>query len=220
MKLKRLLNSIPFRVAVAVLATGIVVFGIAALGSGGDPDRWVAQLTDPTPPADGGAVLRTVGGISPERVTATPTPPPTAGDQGPDGVQGDGGEPVSPGSPEAPGQPDPDPAVSTVRVILWNDTQDSRLLGTEVILGQSNWRPKDSTDASQTGSLTLIPVGDLLTLQVYPDGRQGNRIDVEVKLTADMIDNSEEDAIHVAISDSKVRVLGTPIVDFDVDFDR
>jgi len=204
--MRQVLDSIPVRVGLALLATAGLVFGVATLGSGLDPARWFSELSQQGGAPEDTAGLVRVSGEPDGRVAIVGADP-----------AGDGG---APGAPSRPGDKAPGAEANTVRLLWWNDTETSHPVRFELVLASSEWSPDNSRAASQTGSLAKIPVGEQLTLQVFPDGRNGKRIDVPVEVTAEMVDNSEEDAIHVAISDTAVRVVGTPIVEFDVSYAR
>lgn len=220
MRMRKILDSIPVRVGLALLATAGLVLGIVTIGAGPDPSRWISELSGLSGAPEDSARLVRVSGDSEGR-TAADGGDPAVSPQEPGAPTGNGGagQPGTPATPAAPAQPGekaPGEDVSSVRVIWWNDTEASPPARFELVLATSGWRPDNSRAASQTGTLTRIPVGEELTLQVFPDGRNGKQIDIPIEFTAEMVGNSEEDAIHVAISDRTVRVLGTPVVEFDV----
>ena len=225
MKGKRIWDSIPVRVGLAVSAAVILVVVVASLGSGSNPVVCVSELVGPSPETRGEGTLLPVAGDSEGRLPVTPTAPPADGaatTEDPD----DPARPTTPATPGAPGAAPPagapavDGPVMTVRIILWDDTDARALRDTAVSIGSASWTPERSSEASQTGRLTRVPVGQELILTVAPDGASGRSLEVPVLLNANMRGNSEEDAIHVAISDGQVRVVGTPVVDFDVSLDR
>lgn len=223
--MRHVLDSIPVRVGLALLATAGLVFGILTISAGPDPSRWMSELAElGGAPEDGARLVRVSGESDGRAITDGDGPAADAGapagaadPQAPGAPAGNGGA-AQPGTPATPTAPNAD--VNTVRVIWWNDTEANPPSRLELALASSEWRPDNSRAASQTGTLARIPVGERLMLQVFPDGRNGKRIDVPVKVTAEMIENSEEDAIHVAISDTEVRVVGTPVVEFDVSYAR
>ena len=82
----------------------------------------------------------------------------------------------------------------------------------EIVFGDSVYKP--ASGKSDVGSIGPAAVGRTLTLTVYPDGRAGKAIKATFEVTADMLSNSDVDAIHVEVSDAQVRVLGNPIPNF------
>lgn len=232
MRIRQVLDSIPVRVGLALLVTAGLVLGVATLGSEPDPARWLSDLSQQGDVPEDAAELARLPGEPDERVTTVGADP--AGNGGAPGVAPDpqtpgvstdnGGAgqpaPAEPVAPSRPGEKAPDGEVNTVRLLWWNDTETSPPVRFELVLASSEWRPDNSRAASQTGSLARIPVGERLMLQIFPDGRNGKQIDVPVEVTAEMMDNSEEDAIHVAVSDTSVRVVGTPVVEFSVLYAR
>ena len=106
-----------------------------------------------------------------------------------------------------------------LRVIWWNDTVDTASTGAHVSMGYAVWDPDTDAD-SVRGLLKDVEVGQIVMLVVFPDGPDGIRIEVPLLLTPDMNPASDEDAVHVEVSDASVRVLGNPVDNFDVTFDR
>lgn len=106
-----------------------------------------------------------------------------------------------------------------VRVLWWNDTEKKQADGFTVILGSTKV-VADVSQKSGSGMLGPVAIGPVMNLAVYPDGMGGKKIVVPVTMNANMVGGSEQDAIHVEVSDTKVRVLGNPVEGFDVSFDR
>ncbi len=106
-----------------------------------------------------------------------------------------------------------------VRIMFWNDTNSKDPKGAEIIVGPTSYKPNTSSK-SGTGVIGPCAYGKTLTLVVYPDGRDGKKIEVPFKVTTSMEAASERDAVHVSISDDKVRVLGNAIDNFDQTFNR
>ena len=107
-----------------------------------------------------------------------------------------------------------------VRIIFWNDTTaKARPTGCEIVSGTSSYKPNTAVKFSR-GSIGLAPFRKKLELTVYPTGRSGKKFVVPFTVTPDMLPNSEQDAIHVAVSDSSVRVLGNAVFNFDQIFAR
>jgi hypothetical protein len=146
----------------------------------------------------------------------------TAGGSGSGNTGGDAGGGTGSGATDSGSTPPSDDPVGklTVRIKWWNDTVEAPPTGFEVVMGDVTWKPSDISAESETGRLASAPLGSELFLDVYPDGRDGKRVRVPVELLAAMLPDSEEDAIHVAVSDDSVRVIGTPVLDFDVSTPR
>jgi len=106
-----------------------------------------------------------------------------------------------------------------VRIVFWNDTSAKAPTGCEVVLGTYSYKPNTSGKTA-VGSLGPAPFFKKVELVVYPTGRGGKRFAVPLTLTPDMKPNSEQDAIHIAVSDSRVRVLGNAVFNFDQIFVR
>lgn len=106
-----------------------------------------------------------------------------------------------------------------VRVTWWNDTVNKKPTGCEIVLGSSAFKP-DISQKKVVGAVGPAETDKPLELVVYPDGRSGKKVVVPIQLTRDMQPESEQDAIHVAVSDTEVRVLGSPVDNFDRTFPR
>lgn len=104
------------------------------------------------------------------------------------------------------------PASKTVRILWWNDTVRQPVKSPEVVFEDSVYKP--ASGKSDVGSVGPAAVGRTLTLIVYPDGRSGKAVKASFEVTAQMMSNSDVDAIHVEVSDTQVRVLGNPIPNF------
>lgn len=106
----------------------------------------------------------------------------------------------------------------TIRILWWNDTVDKPVASPEIVFGGKSYRPK--AGKSDVGAIGPAKPGDQLTFSVYPDGRSGKSVPVRFEVTAEMLSNSDIDAIHVEVSDAQVRVLGNPIPNFVQAFSR
>ena len=106
-----------------------------------------------------------------------------------------------------------------VLLIFWNDSSSKRLKGTEVVIGKSSFKPSTSSKTSRR-SLGPLAFGKKIDVIIYPDGRGGKEIVVPVVVTRQMVANSEQDAIHIAISDKTVRVLGNAVINLDLSYPR
>lgn len=110
------------------------------------------------------------------------------------------------------------PAVKTmtVKILWWNDTESRQPKGTIISIGDARWKP-DVTATQAVGTLTGLAYGKQLSLVVYPDGPLGTKVVVPVMFDEKtMKSNSDQDAIHVEIKDTTVKVLGNPVKNFEV----
>jgi len=101
-----------------------------------------------------------------------------------------------------------------VLILFWNDTNSKPLKGTEIVIGTSSFKP-DTSGKDDRGTVGTVPYGEVVKITIYPDGRSGKKIQVPLTVVRGMIPNSEQAAIHVAISDGSVRVLGNAISNLD-----
>lgn len=108
---------------------------------------------------------------------------------------------------------------TTLKILWWNDTVSKKPERCEVVYGSAAYRPDVSQDAA-SGFIKAVPVGKAVNLVIYPDGRAGKKIIVPFKLDSYMKAGTNQDAIHVAISDDTVKVLGNPVEGFEAKFDR
>lgn len=171
-----------------------------------------------TPVSSGGATSGDDGSASGDS-TGTGAGGSTTGESGTAPGTGASTQPTTtPPAGETPGEP----AAKTMslRILLWNDTSAKPVKSLSVAVGATTWSPADASVKSAVGSLAGLAFDTKLTLVVMPDGASGKRIEVPITFTPDMISNSEGDAVHVEIKDATVRVLGTPVDNFDVTQDR
>ncbi|MHB9004044.1 MAG: hypothetical protein ACYC6C_08255 [Coriobacteriia bacterium] len=219
------------RTRIALIAgAGLLVAGAAfvIVGAVDDTPGWV-----PAPFAGGSQTASTDGdsldGTSGTKESATSAKPVSnnnantgtdATDAGTDTSTGADAPGTSPGTPgtEAPSD-EPAAKQMTARILYWNDTEN-RPASVVVSIGEAKWSPADSEARSAEGKLGELPFDKALKIVVMSDGPAGKRIEVPVRFTADMIADSTGDAIHVEVKDGTVRVLGTPVDNFDVTFDR
>lgn len=124
---------------------------------------------------------------------------------------------TSPGSP-TPAAPGTAASGMNVRVLWWNDTVDKPVASPEIVFNSASFKPK--AGKSDIGSIGPAKPGDQLKFTVYPNGRTGKAITVDFEVTADMLSDSDIDAVHVEVSDTQVRVLGNPIPNFVQAFPR
>jgi len=132
----------------------------------------------------------------------------------------DSSDPADNDSPETDGDtPSDETVMADLRVIWWNDTVGTVPNGALVSIGDAAWNPDTGADSAR-GLLSKVEIGQAVMLVVLPDGPDGVRIMVPLLLTPDMNPASDADAVHVEVSDTSVRVLGNPVDNFDVTFDR
>lgn len=149
------------------------------------------------------------GGTTKSPGTGTTVKPPVTG-TGELPVTNDSGSSDAP-APDAVSDPK---AGMKVLIMFWNDTDSKPLKSTEIVLGASTYKPATGGKTDQ-GTLGLAPYDESVMITVYPDGRSGKKIEVPIVVTKGMIANSEQDAIHVAVSDGSVRVLGNAVSNID-----
>ena len=89
----------------------------------------------------------------------------------------------------------------------------------EIIIDGNAWAP-DTDSASDSDAIDGLAYDKVLNLVVLPNGSGGDRFEIPVKFTSVMEPGSDRDAIHVEISDGKVRVIGNAVENFDVRFER
>lgn len=102
-----------------------------------------------------------------------------------------------------------------VGIIFWNDTEAKKAKNVVISYGGSQFKP-DVSKTSDVGSIGPCPYGETLVLKVYPEGTAGDATPLEFRFTVvkGMQTNGDRDAIHVAMTDGAVRVLGNPVIDF------
>lgn len=202
--------------AVAVIAMGLGLWSV--LAASGSAPAWLP----PFPGMSSQASLDSTGATVPDgtsEMAAAPLTPAKSTGTDSDTTTGEpADDPVSPTTPSDT----KDPAVAkpgesmTLRILLWNDTESKAPKNLEVAVGSITWTPADPTVPNQSGDLAGVAVGKDLQLEVYPDGRTGKKIVVTIRLTPEMRSGSDADAVHVEVRDDQVRVLGTPVDNFDV----
>jgi hypothetical protein len=107
----------------------------------------------------------------------------------------------------------------SVMVVFWNDTNSKKLSRAEVVIGAGSFKPGSSAKTARK-ILGPFAYGKKIDVIVYPDGRSGKEIVVPMMLDRQMAGKSEQDAIHIAISDKTVRVLGNAILNVDQSYPR
>ncbi len=144
----------------------------------------------------------------------TSTPGTTSG-----AASGSGAGSSSGGSTTSAGVKKPVAAGMPMMVIFWDDTNSKKLTRAEIVIGASSFKPSTSAKNSRK-NLGPFAYGKKIDVIVYPDGRSGKKIVVPMVLDRQMIPKSEQDAVHVAISDQTVRVLGNAILNVDQSYPR
>jgi hypothetical protein len=104
-----------------------------------------------------------------------------------------------------------------IQLIWWNDTKSKPTASWQIVYGSTIIKPSGATGKAAFGP---IPFNKSAELVIYPDGPKGKKIVAPFTVTADMQPNSEQDAIHVEVSDSGVRVLGNPMHNVDQTYPR
>lgn len=119
----------------------------------------------------------------------------------------------------APATKPSQPPTFAVAAIFWNDTTTNKATGIRVVLGSNApWSP-NTAKAKDTGPLGKAPLNRTLTLSIYLPN-SATPVKVAVRFAPIMQPNSVRDAINIDVSDKTVRVLGNPVENFDVSFDR
>lgn len=208
-------NLIVAGLVLAVLLAGIIV--LPGLGDDAN-DPATVGLDNASEPAD--ALPPAADDALGDPVRYTAEAPDTGAEDASDADADADAETDDDDSPEPDGDTSSDVAAEAdLRVIWWNDTVGSAPSGASISIGDAVWNPDTGTDSAR-GLLQDIEIGEAVTLVVLPDGPDGNRIEVPLLLTQSMDPASDEDAVHVEVSDTSVRVLGNPVDNFDVTFDR
>lgn len=212
-------------VLAAAVVVGLIAGGIALAQSRGSADNGLGtpgiEEADGTTSGEGaqGSVDATPGQKSTD--ASAPARPGTNSKPG-GGTSTNGGKPSSPstGSPSDPAKPPAKPGETRkIKFIFWNDTNAKAPTGAEIwTSAYGSWKP--TNEQNWEVHVFTFPVGQPIDLIVYADGRSGKKITVPLSVSVEAVDNSDQDAVHVAVSDDKVRVLGGPVQDFDVSFDR
>lgn len=137
----------------------------------------------------------------------------TSGKTGTSGGSGSGGSGVSSSASKG----------LTIKIMWWNDTVNRAPKNAEIVFAGRSYKP--AAGKSDQGSIGPCPIGKQLELVVYPDGRgtaahPGTKLIAKFTVNAQMVANSETDAIHVELKDTGLRVLGNPVNNFVQSFSR
>lgn len=107
-----------------------------------------------------------------------------------------------------------------VKVNFWNDTKNRKPSGASISVGSvSPWK-LDATKTRSSKVIGPLPVATDLQLVICPDGPMGKRIAVTIRIDKNAKSNSDQDAIHVEIRDTSVRVIGNAVPNLDASFQR
>lgn len=111
----------------------------------------------------------------------------------------------------------------SLKIAIWNDTVENKPNLEVWIKGTGSWYP--DKESMKFGGDFFIPVepfsnNGINEIYIYPDGREGNEISVEIIVTDEMIPKSDRDTIHIEISDEVVKVWGTSIEGITKEFKR
>lgn len=205
----------------------VAVFGVLAVGAVGCK-RSEEKASSLKLSAEGRPVPASNGELPETSSTADPKSPTTetaAGDTGTSagGSSASGGGSTSGGGSGSDGSGGSSAPVITrdIKVLWWNDTASNAPKGCEIVFAGNSFKP-DYTAKKDSGSIGPCPVGKVLKLEVYPDGRAAGAkpIVVDFTVTKDMEPNSDVDAIHVEISDTRVKVLGNAVRNFQQSYAR
>ncbi|MDO9108438.1 MAG: hypothetical protein Q7U89_05545 [Coriobacteriia bacterium] len=198
---------------VAAVAIGLGLWSV--LAASGDAPQWLPPFPGTSAQASSGSSSAPGPDGTPE-MAAAPLTPAKSSATDPSASTGDpADDPAKPSDTNDPAVAKPG-ATMTLRILLWNDTESKAPKNLEVAVGAVTWIPANPTVPSQSGDLAGLAVGKDLQLELYPDGRTGKKLVVTIRLTPEMRSGSDADAVHVEIRDDSVRVLGTPVENFDV----
>jgi len=111
----------------------------------------------------------------------------------------------------------------SLKIAVWNDTVENKPDLEIWIKGTGSWYP--DKESMEFGGDSFIPVEpfsneEINKIYIYPDGRDGNEIMVEVFVTDEMTSNSDRDTIIIEISDETVVVTGTSVKGINKEFKR
>jgi len=223
MNLSELWKNPAVKVATVVLAVALMGLGIwSALDASGNSPEWLPGFPGAAAPDSASSDATASPDGTPDKAVTTATPVADKGknqtdDPTKDPTKPSGNDPAN----DDPATPPATPGVTMdLKILLWNDTDAKGPKNLEVAVGSVKWVLTDTAVPSVSGELAGLSVGTKLSLEVYPDGRSGKKIVVPILLTKDMRSGSEADAVHVEIKDDRVRVLGTPVENFDTSVDR
>lgn len=111
-------------------------------------------------------------------------------------------------------------ATFKLRVFWWNDTKARPAHSFELGWGSNGSWKADGTKSSQVTEIGPFPTGVRFELGVFPSGTSGDGWAAPLYISPQMISASDQDALHVEITDDGMKVLGNPVQNFEVDFPR
>lgn len=119
-------------------------------------------------------------------------------------------------------QPESKDEVS-LKIAVWNDTEKNEPDLEIWIKGTGSWYP--DKESMVYGGDFFIPVEPFSNeginkIYIYPDGRTGNEIMVEIIVTDEMIPESVKDTINIEIHDEIIKIWGTSIEGITKEFER
>lgn len=107
----------------------------------------------------------------------------------------------------------------SLKVAVYDDTQKNKADLEIWIEGTGSWYPNLGFGADY-----LIPTEpfseDINKIYIYPDGRGGNQVVLDIIITDKMTPVSDMDTIHIEIHDQMVKAWGTPVKDSLQEFPR
>jgi len=107
----------------------------------------------------------------------------------------------------------------SLRVALTDYTENNKPNPEVWIKGTGSWYPD-----IEFGGDVFIPTEPFSNennkIYIYPDGRDGTEIIVEIFVTNELISESVRDTIHIEIYDDSIKILGSSIEEFEKDFER
>jgi hypothetical protein len=111
----------------------------------------------------------------------------------------------------------------SLKIAVWNDTEKNEPNLEIWIKGTGSWYP--DKESMEFGGDFFVPVepfssGKVNEIYIYPDGRAGSEIMVEITVTDEMTPESDRDTIHIEIYDETVIVIGTSVEGITKEFKR
>ena len=177
---------------------------------------WGSRTPSDAPRTDGRSVLGTAGVEASSSLTGTSAPGGSRAATGVPGGAGDSdrgaaGAPVA-GDSTSGSVGNPETNLGTdVLVYVTTSARTNPPRGTEVTLGKSSFKPATGRMMDR-GTVGPLRGGESATLVVYPDGKDGKRIEIAVRVPANSDANPRARIVDVAISDDTVTVLGDMVL--------
>jgi len=200
----------PFRLIATCLVVGLFAVSSAGCTRSSEAPSSGLKPAEQTKGASGESSSTTDAAAVKNTASTSGTSNGTSGGSSGSATKGTGAS-ANTGKPAQPGM--------SVMIVFWNDTNSKKLSRAEVVIGKGSFKPGSSAKTSRK-ILGPFAYGKKIDVIVYPDGRSGKEIVVPMMLDRQMVGKSEQDAIHVAISDKTVRVLGNAILNVDQSYPR